>query len=74
MFSSNGTSFNRDMGYENEKGGQMPGMSAFHKDESGRIFRTGTTLFGPGDDFCAVWPMLDLLKDGPAGWQPKYQY
>jgi len=31
MFSSNGTSFNRDMGYENEKCGQMPGMSAFHK-------------------------------------------
>ena len=74
MYSSNQSTFNRDMGYENEKGGQLPGMSAFYKDESGQIFRTGSTLFGPGDDFCAVWPMLDLLKDGPSGWEPKYHY
>ncbi len=74
MYSSAETSFNRDMGYENEKGGQQPGVSAFHRDETGKIFRTGTTWFGPGDDFCAVWPMLDLLKDGPAGWEPQYRY
>lgn len=74
MYSSAGSSFNRDMGYESEKGGQLPGVSAFHKDESGQIFRTGTTWFGPGDDFCSVWPLLDLLKDGPNGWEPKYKY
>lgn len=74
MYSSNGTTFNKDMGYENEKGGQEPGVSAFHKDESGKIFRTGTTSFGPGDDFCAVWPMLDLLKDGPGDWHPRFHY
>jgi len=74
MYSSAETTFNRDMGYENEQGGQMPGVSAFYKDEAGQIFRTGTTWFGPGDDFCAVWPLLDLLKDGPNGWEPKYEY
>ena len=74
MYSSHGTTFNRDVSFETETGGQMPGVSAFYKDESGRMFRTAYTYFGPGDDFCAVWPMLDLLKDGPAGWEPKYQY
>jgi hypothetical protein len=29
---------------------------------------------GPGDPFCPVWPLLDLLKDGPNGWEPKYHY
>jgi len=74
MYSSHGTTFNRDIGFETVDGGQMPGVSAFYKDESGRIFRTAFTFFGPGDDFCAVWPMLNLLKDGPDGWQPKYFY
>lgn len=74
MYSSHGTTFNRDVKFENEKGGQAPGVSAFYKDDSGRIFRTAYTYFGPGDDFCAVWPMLDLLKDGPSGWEPKYSY
>lgn len=74
MFSSHDSTFNRDVGFETEKGGQLPGVSAFRKDESGKIFRTGYTSFGPGDEFCAVWPLLDLLKEGSAGWEPKFQY
>jgi predicted dithiol-disulfide oxidoreductase (DUF899 family) len=71
MFSSHDSTFNRDMGYEDEKGGQHPGVSAFHKDESGKITRIGHTWFGPGDDFCAVWPMaanrLSWLFTGSIG-------
>ncbi|MBI5868794.1 MAG: DUF899 family protein [candidate division Zixibacteria bacterium] len=74
MYSSHGTDFNRDMGYETETGSQKPGISAFHRDADGTIRRTGHTGLGPGDDFCAVWPMLDLLADGPAGWGPKFAY
>jgi predicted dithiol-disulfide oxidoreductase (DUF899 family) len=74
MYSSYKTTFNRDVGFETETGGQMPGVSAFFRDESGRIFRAAYTHFGPGDDFCALWHMLDLLKDGPSGWTPKYFY
>jgi predicted dithiol-disulfide oxidoreductase (DUF899 family) len=74
MYSSHGTTFNRDVNFETETGGQMPGVSAFFKDENGRIYRAAFTYFGPGDDFCALWHMLDLLKDGQAGWQPKYFY
>lgn len=69
------TSFARDMGFENPKGGVMPGISAFHKDADGRIVRTARSRqLGPGDPFCPVWPLLDLLKDGPNGWEPKYHY
>lgn len=74
MYSSHESTFNRDMKFEKENGGQMPGVSAFYKDDSGRIYRMAYTYFGPGDDFCAVWPILDLLKDGPSGWEPKYFY
>ncbi len=74
MYSSHGTTFNRDVQFETETGGQMPGVSAFFKDDNGRIFRAAYTYFGPGDDFCSIWPMLSLLKDGQAGWEPKYQY
>lgn len=74
MYSSDGSTFNKDMGFEDDKGSQMPGISAFHKDENGTIWRTGSTWFGPEDDFCAVWPMLDLLKDGPNDWAPKFEY
>jgi len=51
-----------------------PGISALHRRNDGAIVRTGYTYFGPGDDFCPVWPALDLLKDGPNGWSPKYDY
>lgn len=74
MYSSHGTSFNHDMGFESATGSQMPGVSAFHRDPDGTIRRTGHTSFGPGDDFCAVWPLLDLLADGPAGWGPRFVY
>jgi predicted dithiol-disulfide oxidoreductase (DUF899 family) len=30
--------------------------------------------FGPGDAYCALWPLLDLLRDGVDGWEAKYSY
>lgn len=70
-----GTSFANDIGFANAKGGVMPGASAFHKDEAGNVTRTfPSAQFGPGDDFCSLWHLLDLLKEGPAGWEPKFHY
>lgn len=60
-----------DLGYYEEGKGYMPGVSGFHKASDGTITRTGNTFFGPGDDFCAVWPLFDLLKDGAKGWEPR---
>lgn len=69
-----GSGFAGAMGFRDDKGKPWPGISAFHREPDGSIVRTAHAPFGPGDDFCAVWPMFDLLKDGVAGWQPKYTY
>jgi predicted dithiol-disulfide oxidoreductase (DUF899 family) len=67
--------FNTDLGFGDPKDGSVwPGISAFQRKEDGSIVRTGSDQFGPGDSYCAVWHILDLLKDGAAGWEPKYTY
>jgi len=74
MVSSKGSSFNRDLGFEQEDGAQLPGFSTFHKNPDGTIDRICFDMFGPGDDYCAVWPIFDRLADGPNDWEPKYRY
>lgn len=70
MVSVKGNRFAHDMGYVSDHG-YMPGVSAFHKNDAGEITRTGSSFFGPGDDFCAVWPLFELLEGGANGWEPK---
>ncbi|HRF59010.1 MAG TPA: DUF899 family protein [Fimbriimonadaceae bacterium] len=74
IFSSSGDTFTQDMGFWKEADGYWPGVSAFAKLEDGSIIRTGMAFFGPGDDFCAVWPMFDLLQGGVGKWEPQYSY
>jgi predicted dithiol-disulfide oxidoreductase (DUF899 family) len=74
MYSAKGTTFNKDMGFENDKGGAQPGVSVFRREPEGKIFRVSKAGFGPGDDFCSVWHLFDLLSEGPAGWEPKFKY
>ncbi len=69
--SGQGSDFARAMGYRNEAGKPLPGVSALHRKADGSIVRTGHTPFGPGDDFCAVWPFFDLLEGGVKGWVPR---
>jgi len=68
--STKGSTFAADMGYEPTPGDRRPGLSAFWINDSGQMVRTGHTPFGPGDDFCGVFPMFELLHDGAAGWKP----
>ncbi len=42
--------------------------------EDGKVVRVANAKFGPGDDFCAVWHLFDLIPEGPDDWQPKYKY
>jgi hypothetical protein len=35
---------------------------------------TSDTSFSPGDDFCNVWHLFDLIPEGASGWQPKLGY
>lgn len=71
MVSSRGTDFKRDLGFEDESGAVLPGVSAFYVEDDGTITRVNRAPFGPGDDFCSVWPLFELLADGPAGWRPR---
>lgn len=67
------TSFIKDLGFESDDGSPSPGASALRL-EGGQIYRISKSTFGPGDDFCAVWHLFDMLAEGSNGWQPKYNY
>ncbi|HWD41805.1 MAG TPA: DUF899 family protein [Fimbriimonas sp.] len=75
--SAHESDFIKDMGFWQSEGahpGPWPGVSTFHKDPDGKIYRIAKAHFGPGDDFCAVWPFLDMLQEGANGWEPQYFY
>jgi predicted dithiol-disulfide oxidoreductase (DUF899 family) len=74
VLSGKGSTFIEDLGFRHEKGGFIPGFSTFVKDESGKIFRIAKAEFGPGDDYCSIWHMFDLLSGGVGDWEPQYKY
>jgi predicted dithiol-disulfide oxidoreductase (DUF899 family) len=73
MVSHQRTDFAADMGYRSDTGGWLPGVSVFQRDGV-RILRVADTRLRPGDDFCALWHLLDLLPQGAADWQPRFSY
>jgi predicted dithiol-disulfide oxidoreductase (DUF899 family) len=72
MISYQGTSLAEDTGYA-EGGSYYPGVSVFEK-RGGKVVRVSDTSFEPGDLYCPVWHLFDLMPDGADGWQPKFDY
>ncbi|WP_339217198.1 DUF899 family protein [Ornithinibacillus sp. FSL M8-0202] len=70
MVSTKDTTFKEDLGFVKD-GYQYPGVSTFQKDEEGRIYHIADAPFGPGDEFCSVWYLFDLLPSGQKGYHPK---
>lgn len=66
--------FSKEMGMQNDDGSPQPGISTFHRDANGIVKRVSHAYFGPGDDFCSIWHMFDMLKEGARGWGPTYSY
>jgi predicted dithiol-disulfide oxidoreductase (DUF899 family) len=73
--------FNRDLAFENEAGGQEPGVSVFTRTPAGTIHHR----YSIGADFDAdtirgidlyapVWQLLDLLPQGRGEWFPDHSY
>jgi hypothetical protein len=62
-----------EIGYRSKSGGWLPGISVLRR-EGERILRVSDASFEPGDDFCALWHILDLLPDGAGDWAPKFSY
>jgi predicted dithiol-disulfide oxidoreductase (DUF899 family) len=54
-------------------GGNNPGMVAYIR-KGNDIFRKNYATFGPGDQFCALWPMLSLAGFDWESWTPQFNY
>jgi predicted dithiol-disulfide oxidoreductase (DUF899 family) len=74
MLSGKGNTFTGDMGFLSAKGGNMPGFSTFIRDNSGKMQRVAHAFFGPGDDYCSLWHLFELLGKGVNDWEPKPKY
>lgn len=74
VYSTAGSTFTRDMGFDDEKEGYMPGVSVFTREDDGTIYRVSRAEFAPGDNFCSVWHFFDLLPEGVDGWEPDRAY
>ena len=72
MVSHAGSGFAEDMGYKSERGWQ-PGISVFKRDGD-QVLRVSDRPLGPGDPFCSVFHVFDLLAGGLDGWQAKFRY
>ncbi|MDE2869620.1 MAG: DUF899 family protein [Chloroflexota bacterium] len=78
MYSAADTSLFKDMGFESDEehfgSSAMPGVSAFHKNPDGSVVRVASDFLGPGDAYCSVWHLFDLLRDGVGDWEAKFDY
>ena len=72
LVSHAGSTFAADMGFRTDKGWK-PGVTVFRR-QGQKIFRVSDATFSPGDDFCTVWHLFDLLPGGPGDWRPKIRY
>ena len=36
--------------------------------------RVASDFLGPGDAYCSVWHLFDLLRDGVGDWEAKFDY
>ncbi len=50
-----------------------PGMVCYQR-EGSKILRKNSVTFGPGDEFCAIWPILSLAGLGEEEWTAQYSY
>ncbi|MEP7220004.1 MAG: DUF899 family protein [Bacteroidota bacterium] len=77
MYSDADGDFSRDLGFLIQHEGkpyQMPGFTTFRRDAEGNITRAAKDYFGPGDTYCSLWNMFDLLPEGINTWQPSMSY
>jgi len=75
------SAFKSDLLFQNEKGGQMPGVTVVVRDEEGNLCHTysGSAVFDSGeyrgiDLLSPVWNILDLTPEGRGEWNPSLSY
>lgn len=75
MFSRANNTFAEDLGFTkiDEENRPLPGIASFLKKE-GEIYLHHKTFFGPGDNFCIFWDIMNILPKGINNWVPQYNY
>lgn len=80
MVSYEGSTLAEDLGFREggepfdvKLGGWNPGVSTFRKDGA-RLLRLSHTEFGPMDDFCVFYHLMELIPGGDAAFTPKLRY
>lgn len=77
MYSDQDSVFTKELGFCVEKQGEKwfyPGYSTFSKKNDGAVIRTAWDFFNPGDNYCSLWHIFDLLDNGVGEWQPAIDY
>lgn len=76
-YSGSESNFIADMGFAHKtddgKVRFTPGFTTFLMQQD-KIYRVACDLFGPGDMFSPIWPMMDMLYHSDKEWYPKFSY
>jgi len=56
-----------------EGSGNMPGAVVYER-VGEKILRKNDCVFGPGDLYCAMWPLLGLAGLSEEDWTPQFSY
>ena len=51
----------------------MPGAVTYER-RGDQIFRMNSCVFGPGDLYCSIWPLLGMAGMSEGDWTPQYKY
>lgn len=54
-------------------GGNSPGVVVYVR-KGDEIYRKNASVFGPGDQFCSLWPLLSLAGFSEETWTPQFNY
>ncbi len=80
ILSAADSTIKRDLGFETEEGGQMPGVSVFEKSADGQLTHFySVCAFGPDggrmmDLLSPVWNFFDLTPEGRGDFMPSLRY
>ena len=72
MASHGGGEYIREQTTQPEQG-NAPGAVCYGRQDN-TIVRLGSSNFGPGDPYCAMWPLLSLAGIGVEDWTPQFSY
>jgi predicted dithiol-disulfide oxidoreductase (DUF899 family) len=56
-----------------EGANNLPGAVVYERRDD-RIFRKNSCIFGAGDLYCSIWPLLGMAGLNEKSWTPQYKY